>query len=97
MSAFPSVTAWHTWLDMPVENSKSQPGLSSLNCRHSRVTVGGHQEGDGLHPDGAHPLLQHLEVAQAAVRQGDDLPGLGEQGLPEPAQGDAPGRSFERG
>ena len=45
MSAFPSVTAWHTWLDMPVENSKSQPGLSSLNCRHSRVTVGATSRG----------------------------------------------------
>ena len=40
MSALPWITDWQTWLDMPVENSKSQPGLACLNWRHRRVTVG---------------------------------------------------------
>ena len=58
---------------------------------------GDHQQGDGLQPDGPHPVLEHLEVAQAAVRQGHDLLGLGQQSLSKPAQGDASSAFLEQG
>ena len=44
-SASPSRTLWQTWLDMPVEKVKSQPGCAALNWRHRRVTRGTRSRG----------------------------------------------------
>lgn len=97
MSALPWITDWQTWLDMPVENSKSQPGLACLNWRHRRVTVGMMSRGMVCRRRVPTPSRSIWKCRQAAVSQGYNLLGLGEQGGAVPAQGNPPAAFLKQG
>lgn len=76
---------------------KVAAGVGLLELAAQTGHGGDDEQRNGLQAEGPHPLPQHLEVPQAAVSQGYNLLGLGEQGGAVPAQGNPPAAFLKQG
>ena len=76
---------------------KVAAGVGLLELAAQTGHGGDDEQRNGLQAEGPHSLSQHLEVPQAAVSQGYNLLGLGEQGGAVPAQGNPPAAFLKQG